>query len=110
MGRHQCKNSSNTLKNNINTPDPSDPTIKGLEHLNPDVEKSGIMKAIEFLKQDMNNSLKELDEKYNKKFEEMSKSVNDTLGNQEKTIKQVKETVQELKTEMEAMKKTQTEV
>ena len=39
----------------------------------------------------------------------MSKSVNDTLGNQEKTIKQVKETVQELKTEMEAMKKTQTE-
>ena len=34
--------------------------------------------------------------------------MNDTLGNQEKTIKEVKETVQELKTEMEAMKKTQT--
>ena len=52
---------------------------------------------------------KEMDEIYNKKFEEMSKSVNDTLGNQEKTIKQVMETVQELKTEMEAMKKTQNE-
>ena len=54
------------------------------------------MKAIESLKQDMNNSLKELDEKYNnkfeemsiemdeeynKKFEEISKSVNDTLRN-----------------------------
>ena len=39
----------------------------------------------------------------------MSKSVNNTLGNQEKTIKQVMETVQDLKTEMEAMKKTQTE-
>ena len=52
---------------------------------------------------------KEMDEKYNKKFEKMSKSVNDTLGNQEKTIKQVMETVQELKTEMEAMKKTQNE-
>ena len=38
----------------------------------------------------------------------MGKSINDTLGNQEKTIKQVMETVQELKTEMEAMKKTQT--
>ena len=50
-----------------------------------------------------------MDEKYNKKFEEMSKSVNDTLGNQEKTIKQVMETVQELKTEMETMKKTQNE-
>ena len=48
-------------------------------------------------------------EKYNKKFEEMSNSINETLGNQEKTIKQVMETVQELKTEMEAMKKTQTE-
>ena len=82
------------------------------------------MKAIESLKQDMNNSLKELDEKYNKKIEEMSKemdekykknieemskSMNDILGNQEKTIKQVMETVQELKTEMEAMKKTQNE-
>ena len=52
---------------------------------------------------------KELEEKYNKNFEEMSKSINDTLGNQEKTIKQVMETVQELKTEMGAMKKTQTE-
>ena len=42
-------------------------------------------------------------------FEEMSKSVNDTLGNQEKTIKHVMERVQELKTEKEAMKKTQNE-
>ena len=33
------------------------------------------MKAIESLKQDMNNSLTELDEKYNKKFEEMSKEL-----------------------------------
>ena len=72
----------------------------------------------------MNNSLKEIEEKYNKKMEEMSKEmedkynkkfeeiskfVNDTLGNQEKTIKQVMESVQGLKTEMEAVKKTQTE-
>ena len=39
----------------------------------------------------------------------MSKSMNDILGNQEKTIKQVMETIQYLKTEMEGMKKTQTE-
>ena len=45
-----------------------------------------------------------------KMVEVMSKSVNDTLGNQEKTIRHVMETVQELKTEMGAMKKTQTEV
>ena len=98
------------------------PHKEGPEPLNSDeVEKSAIMKAIESHKQNMNNSLKELDEKYNKKieemskemdenynkkFEEMSKSVNDTMGNQEKAIKQVMETVQELKTEIEAMKKT----
>ena len=92
----------------MKTPDPNDPTIEELEHLNSEeMEKSAIMKAIESLKQDMNNSLKELDEKYNKKneemskemdekynkkFEEMSKSINDTLGNLEKTIKQVMET------------------
>ena len=39
----------------------------------------------------------------------MNKSLKETRGNQEKTIKQVMETVQEMKTEMEAMKKTQTE-
>ena len=39
----------------------------------------------------------------------MSKSINDTLGNQEKTIEQVMETVLQLKTKMEAMKKTQNE-
>ena len=50
---------------------------------------------------------KEMEEKYTKKFEEMSKSVNEILGNQEKTIKQVMETVQDLKTEMESMKKSQ---
>ena len=34
--------------------------------------KASIMKAIESLKQGMNNSLKEIEEKYNKKIEEMS--------------------------------------
>ena len=79
----------------MKTPDPSDLTTEGLERPIPEeVENSVIMKAIESLKQVINNSLKEMEEKYNKKFEEMSKFVNDTLGNQEKTIKQVMETVQ----------------
>ena len=43
-----------------------------------------------------------------KKFEEINKSIEDILGNQEKAIKQIMETVEDLKTEMEAMKKTQT--
>ena len=111
IGRYQGKNSSNNLKNNMKTPDPSDLMTEGLEHPIPEeVENSVIMKAIESLKQSVNNSLKEIEdkynkkieemskemeEKYNKKFEEMSKFVNDTLGNQEKTIKRVMESVQE---------------
>ena len=39
----------------------------------------------------------------------MSKYLHDTLGNQEKMIKQVMETVQEQKPEMKARKTTQTE-
>ena len=109
----------------MKTPDPSDLTTEGLERPIPEeVENSVIMKAIESLKQGMNNSLKEIEDKYNKKMEEMSKEmedkynkkveemskfVNDTLGNQEKAIKQVMESVQELKTEMEAVRKTQSE-
>ena len=58
----------------MKTPNPNDPTIEGPEPLNSEeVEKSAIMKAIESLKQDVNNSHTELDEKYYKKFEEMSK-------------------------------------
>ena len=67
------------------------------------------MKVIEALKQQVKNALIEVDEKYNRKIEELNKSVNDTLGNQGKTIKQIMETVQDLKTEMETRKKTQTE-
>ena len=54
-----------------------------------------IMKVIESLKQDVKNSLKEMDDKNNKKFEEINKSLKDTLQNQEITIKQIMETVQD---------------
>ena len=50
-----------------------------------------------------------MDEKTNKKFEEMNKSLKDAQENQGKAIKQIMETVQDLKTEMAVMKKTQTE-
>ena len=48
-------------------------------------------------------------EKTNKNVEEMNKSHKDTQENQEKAIKRVMETVQDLENEMEVMKKTQTE-
>ena len=60
----------------MKTPDPSDLTTEGLERpILEEVENSVIMKAIESLKQGMNNSLKEIEEKYNKKMEEMSKEI-----------------------------------
>ena len=51
----------------MKTPEPSNLTTEGLEQPNPEkVEKDEITKAIKSLKQDMNNSLKEMDEKYKK--------------------------------------------
>ena len=53
----------------MKTPDPSDLTTEGLEHPIPEeVENSVVMKVIESLKQGVNNSLKELEEKYNKRL------------------------------------------
>ena len=64
MDRHQCKNSSNILKNNMITPEPSDHTTVRLEYPNPEeVEKINIMKAIESLKQEVKNFPKEMDGK-----------------------------------------------
>ena len=94
------------------TPESSEHTTGRFEHPNPEVEeidfKRNIMKVIQSLKQDVKSSLKEMGEKNNKKFEEMNKSLKDTLGNQEKAMKQVMETVPGLKNEMEVMKKAQT--
>ncbi|KAK7809081.1 hypothetical protein U0070_008790 [Myodes glareolus] len=129
MGRRQCKNSSNNLKGNMTSPESRELETRRIEHPTPEEieeidSKRFFMKIIEELKQEVkicrkemedkyNKKIeemsKELEEKYTKKFEEMSKSVNEILGNQEKTIKQVIETVQDLKTEMESMKKSQTE-
>ena len=66
------------------------------------------MKIIEELKQDVKNCRKEM-EMTNKKVDAMNKSLKDNQENQEKAIKQVRETVQDLKNEMEIMKKTETE-
>ena len=107
MGRRQCKNSSNNLKGNMTSPDSRDHETRRIGHPTPEEieeidSKQNFMKIIEDLKQEVkicrkemqekyNKKIeemsKEMEEKYNKKFEEMSKSINDTLGNQEQTIK-----------------------
>ena len=64
MGRRQCKNSPNNLKNSMKPPEHSDPTTGGDEHLNQEeVEKMDTMKVIDILKQHVKKSLMEMDEK-----------------------------------------------
>ena len=59
------------------------------------------MKMIETLREEMKNFLKEMEGKSNKKLGEINKSLKE---NQEKAIKQMKETDQDLNTEIEAIK------
>ena len=64
-------------------PEPSDPTTGGHEHLNQEeVEKMESMKVIDILKQHVKNALMEMDEKYNRKFEELNKPRKPRKNNQ----------------------------
>ena len=84
----------------MTSPESRDHETRRIEHPTPEEieeidSKRNYMKIIEELKQEVKN----------KKVDKMNKSLKDT---QEKAIKQVMETVQDLKNEMEVMKKTQT--
>ena len=72
------------------------------------------MNMTEAFKEDINNSLKEIQENTGKQIESLKEKRNKSLKNmQENTIKQVKQlnkTIQDLKVEMEAVKKLQKEV
>ena len=50
-----------------------------------------------------------MEEKTNKKLGEINKSLKETQESQENIIKQVKKPIQDLKAEIELIKKTQTE-
>jgi DNA anti-recombination protein RmuC len=71
------------------------------------------MMMIEDFKKDINNSLKEIQENTGKQLEALKEETQKSLKElQENTIKQVKErnkTIQELKMELETIKKSQRE-
>ncbi|KAL6046108.1 hypothetical protein STEG23_023652 [Scotinomys teguina] len=105
MSRCQYKNIGNNTKTCMMPSEPmSSPTARP-EHTNAEeaefITKNDFKKVIEALKEEIKNSLKELEEKTNKKIGRKQ--------SQEKAIKQMKETVQNLKIEIETIKKTQTE-
>ena len=71
MGRHQGKNSSNNLKSNMVTPEPRGHTKGRLDHPDPEeIEendfKCNLRKVMEIFKEEMENSLKYMEEKTNK--------------------------------------------
>ena len=86
-----------------------DPTTARLEQPSIDEAeanglKNNFRRRFEILEKEMRNYFKEMEEKTNKKLEDISKSLKE---NQEKTIKLMKETIQDLKTERETIKKKQ---
>ena len=70
--------------------------------------KHNFMKMIEALREEMKNSLKEMDEKTSKKLEEISWSLKE-VKKIKKTNQADEGTVKALKIEIEAIKKTHTE-
>ncbi|KAL6030140.1 hypothetical protein STEG23_015549 [Scotinomys teguina] len=106
MSRCQCKNIGNSTMTYKTPSKPMGSPTARPEHTNMEeaefITKNDLKKVIETLKEEMNNSLKELEEQTNKKLEENKES-------QEKAIKQMNNTVQNLKIEIETIKKTQSE-
>ena len=73
MGWHQRKKSFNNLKSNLVTPEPSGHSIGRFEHPNPEEAeennfKCNFMRMMETFKEEMKNSLKEIEEKTNKNW------------------------------------------
>ncbi|EGW02308.1 Putative transposase element L1Md-A101/L1Md-A102/L1Md-A2 [Cricetulus griseus] len=118
MGRQHYKNTSTNRKMYMTPPESRDSTLARPEHHNADeaeenILKNYFMKMIEALKEDMRQSLKEMEEKTNQKMQEINKSLKKTRkAKKKKTMKetiQIIQTIQDLKTEIKTKKKTQNE-
>jgi predicted RNase H-like nuclease (RuvC/YqgF family) len=118
MEKGKCKNLTNRNQDHSQSPEPSTPTStspghpKTPEKLDPDL-KAYLMMMVEDIKKDVNNSLKEIQENTAKKVEDIKEKAQKSLKElQENTTKQVMElnkTIQDLKREVETIKKTQSE-
>jgi hypothetical protein len=118
MARGKCKNISNRNQGYLASSEPNFPTIASPGYFNTlekqdSVLKSLLMMMIEDFKKDINNSLKEIQENIGKQLEALKEETQKFLKElQENTIKQVKErnkTIQDLKMEIETIKKSQRE-
>ncbi|KAL6086246.1 hypothetical protein STEG23_038376 [Scotinomys teguina] len=94
MGRHQCKSTYNNMKNKT-SPESSPPPTTRPEHCNVDKAeendlKNSLMKMIEeALEGKMKNAIKEIEEKTNKKLEEMNKEIEEKNKKMEEKDKEI---------------------
>jgi hypothetical protein len=118
MARGKCKNKSNRIQCYLATSLPSSPTRTSPGHHKISEKQdshltSHHMNMIGNFKKDINNSLKEIQESTGKEVETLRDETYKSLKEiQENTIKQMKElnkTMQDLKMEIETLKKTQRE-
>ena len=73
MGKRLFQNTSNSIKTNMAPPNPSGLTTRRPEHPNPEETEENdlpynFIKMTEILKEEMKNSLKEMDEETNKNW------------------------------------------
>jgi uncharacterized coiled-coil protein SlyX len=118
MAGGKSKNISNRNQGYLASSEPNSPTITSPEHtITPEKQdsdlKSLFMMIIEDFKKGINSSLKEIQENIGKQLEALKEETQKSLKElQENTIKQVKErnkTIQDLKLELETIKKSQRE-
>jgi DNA repair exonuclease SbcCD ATPase subunit len=118
MAKGKCKNLTNRNQDHSPSSGSSTPTSPSPEHpktpkkLDPDL-KAYLMMMVEDIKKDFNYSLKEILENTAKQVEDLKEEAQKSLKElQENTTQQVKElnkTIQDLKREVDTIKKTQSE-
>jgi gas vesicle protein len=118
MAKDKCQNLTNRKEDHSPSPEPSTPTSLSPGHpntpekLDPDL-KAYLMMMVEDIKKDFNNSLKEKQENTAKHVEDLKEEAQISIKElQENTTKQVMElnkTIQDLKREVDTIKKTQSE-
>jgi chromosome segregation ATPase len=114
MSRGKHKNISNRNQSYLATSESSYPTTASPDLNTQDSDlNSHLMKMVEDVKEDINNFLKETQENTSKQVEDIKGETHKSLKEiQENTMKQVKDlnkTIQDLKMEIETLKKTQRE-
>ena len=115
MAKGKRKNLTNRNQDHSPSSEPSTPTLPSPGHPNTpeklDLDlKAYLMMMVEDIKKDFNNSLKEIQENTAKQVEDLKEEAQKSLKElQENTTKQVKElnkTIQDLKMDVETIRKT----